>query len=117
MAEEPVYISAPPSYCSDSPLNPSTNFILQLPLKRSIPFKTPPYQNACHQRTLSIRAVYRLFSDIGLQVTLKSGASKDELESAKKLVTEQGGKITKEFSLINGFTCVPILPLLPAPSC
>ncbi|KAF2010431.1 hypothetical protein BU24DRAFT_427561 [Aaosphaeria arxii CBS 175.79] len=37
-------------------------------------------------------------------VTLKSGASPDELEAAKKKVTDQGGKIINEFSLIKGFT-------------
>ncbi|KAF2473015.1 uncharacterized protein BDR25DRAFT_258602, partial [Lindgomyces ingoldianus] len=37
-------------------------------------------------------------------VTLKSGASASELEKAKKQVTDQGGKITNEFTLIKGFT-------------
>ncbi|KAF2639482.1 hypothetical protein P280DRAFT_518898 [Massarina eburnea CBS 473.64] len=39
-----------------------------------------------------------------INVTLKSGASKEELEKAKSQVQEQGGKVTHEFSLINGFT-------------
>ncbi|PSN71288.1 hypothetical protein BS50DRAFT_570681 [Corynespora cassiicola Philippines] len=39
-----------------------------------------------------------------VNVTLKSGASPDELEAAKKKVTDQGGKITNEFTLIKGFT-------------
>ncbi|KAF2736787.1 hypothetical protein EJ04DRAFT_510890 [Polyplosphaeria fusca] len=37
-------------------------------------------------------------------VTLKSGASPSELESAKKKVTDEGGKIINEFTLIKGFT-------------
>ncbi|KAF2800994.1 hypothetical protein K505DRAFT_369885 [Melanomma pulvis-pyrius CBS 109.77] len=39
-----------------------------------------------------------------INVTLKSGASASELETAKKQVTDQGGKITTEFKLIKGFT-------------
>ncbi|KAF1952342.1 hypothetical protein CC80DRAFT_552474 [Byssothecium circinans] len=39
-----------------------------------------------------------------INVTLNSGASKDELEKAKSQVQEQGGKITHEFTLISGFT-------------
>lgn len=37
-------------------------------------------------------------------VTLKEGASPEELENAKKTVEDQGGKITHTFSLIKGFT-------------
>ncbi|KAF2713112.1 hypothetical protein K504DRAFT_461690 [Pleomassaria siparia CBS 279.74] len=37
-------------------------------------------------------------------VTLKSGASPEELEAAKKKVTDSGGKIVNEFKLIKGFT-------------
>ncbi|PVH99737.1 hypothetical protein DM02DRAFT_672470 [Periconia macrospinosa] len=39
-----------------------------------------------------------------INVTLKSGASKEELDKAKSHVQEQGGKITNEFTLIKGFT-------------
>ncbi|KAK3201465.1 hypothetical protein GRF29_185g1062729 [Pseudopithomyces chartarum] len=39
-----------------------------------------------------------------VNVTLKSGASPEELENAKKQVQEKGGKITNEFTLIKGFT-------------
>ncbi|KAK1088172.1 hypothetical protein LTR33_000682 [Friedmanniomyces endolithicus] len=38
------------------------------------------------------------------QVSLKDGASADQLDAAKKQVTDQGGKITNEFKLIKGFT-------------
>jgi hypothetical protein len=58
------------------------------------------------------------------QVTLKPDASHEKLEEAKKQVTDKGGKITHEFSLIKGFTCVPasrqysyVILTLPAPSC
>lgn len=37
------------------------------------------------------------------QVSLKDGASNDQLDAAKKQVTEQGGSITKEFKLVKGF--------------
>ncbi|TKA82038.1 hypothetical protein B0A49_00176 [Cryomyces minteri] len=39
-----------------------------------------------------------------INVTLKDGADKKELENAKKTVTDQGGKVTHEFKLIKGFT-------------
>ncbi|CAI6334081.1 unnamed protein product [Periconia digitata] len=39
-----------------------------------------------------------------INVTLKSGADKDQLDKAKSQVQEQGGKITNEFTLIKGFT-------------
>ncbi|OCK76801.1 hypothetical protein K432DRAFT_428466 [Lepidopterella palustris CBS 459.81] len=39
-----------------------------------------------------------------INVTLKSGASPEELDNAKKTVTDQGGKIINEFKLIKGFT-------------
>ncbi|KAK7518047.1 hypothetical protein IWX49DRAFT_50169 [Phyllosticta citricarpa] len=39
-----------------------------------------------------------------VNVTLKEGASPEELEKAKKTVTDQGGKIINEFKLIKGFT-------------
>ncbi|KAK7707882.1 hypothetical protein SLS57_009141 [Botryosphaeria dothidea] len=39
-----------------------------------------------------------------INVTLKEGASADELEKAKKSVADQGGKVTHEFKLIKGFT-------------
>ncbi|KAF2245501.1 hypothetical protein BU26DRAFT_568080 [Trematosphaeria pertusa] len=39
-----------------------------------------------------------------INVTLKSGASPEQLENAKKQVQDQGGKVTHEFSLIKGFT-------------
>ncbi|KAF2870701.1 hypothetical protein BDV95DRAFT_574375 [Massariosphaeria phaeospora] len=39
-----------------------------------------------------------------VNVTLKSGVSASELDNAKKQVTDQGGKITNEFTLIKGFT-------------
>lgn len=38
------------------------------------------------------------------QVSLKDNAPADQLEAAKKQVTDQGGKITKTFTLIKGFT-------------
>ncbi|KAF1942232.1 hypothetical protein EJ02DRAFT_444188 [Clathrospora elynae] len=37
-------------------------------------------------------------------ITLKKDAPKEELDAAKKHVTDQGGKIVHEFSLIKGFT-------------
>ncbi|EUC41807.1 hypothetical protein COCMIDRAFT_40056 [Bipolaris oryzae ATCC 44560] len=37
-------------------------------------------------------------------ITLKKDAPKEELEAAKKKVTDQGGKIVNEFTLIKGFT-------------
>ncbi|GAB7359062.1 hypothetical protein MBLNU230_g5134t1 [Neophaeotheca triangularis] len=39
-----------------------------------------------------------------INVSLKEGASAEQLEAAKKQCTEQGGKITKEFTLVKGFT-------------
>ncbi|TIA36418.1 hypothetical protein D6C78_05440 [Aureobasidium pullulans] len=39
-----------------------------------------------------------------INVSLKEGADASQLDSAKKQVTEQGGKITTEFKLIKGFT-------------
>ncbi|EKG14278.1 Proteinase inhibitor propeptide [Macrophomina phaseolina MS6] len=39
-----------------------------------------------------------------INVTLKEGASPEQLEQAKKAVSEQGGKVTHEFKLIKGFT-------------
>ncbi|KAF2154369.1 hypothetical protein K461DRAFT_320507 [Myriangium duriaei CBS 260.36] len=39
-----------------------------------------------------------------INVSLKDGADKQELEKAKKQVTDQGGKIINEFKLIQGFT-------------
>nr|POE94556.1 hypothetical protein CFP56_16796 [Quercus suber] len=39
-----------------------------------------------------------------INVSLKEGASADQLDAAKKQVTEQGGKIINEFKLIKGFT-------------
>lgn len=47
------------------------------------------------------------------QVTVKSG-NKEELAAAKKKATDQGGKITNEFSIIPGFTYV--LYSLPSPA-
>ena len=44
-----------------------------------------------------------------LQVTLKDGASADQLDKAKSDVKSQGGKITKEFKLIKGFTYVDFI--------
>lgn len=44
-----------------------------------------------------------------INVSLKDGASKDQLEAAKKQVTDQGGKITHEFKLVKGFTYAPHL--------
>ncbi|KAF2279348.1 uncharacterized protein EI97DRAFT_455607 [Westerdykella ornata] len=37
-------------------------------------------------------------------VTLKKGASKEDVEAAKKKAVDQGGKITNEFTIIPGFT-------------
>ncbi|KAK3636485.1 hypothetical protein LTR17_014694 [Elasticomyces elasticus] len=39
-----------------------------------------------------------------INVSLKDGASAEQLDAAKKQVTEQGGKIINEFKLIKGFT-------------
>lgn len=39
-----------------------------------------------------------------INVSLKEGAGADQLDAAKKQVTDQGGKITHEFKLIKGFT-------------
>jgi hypothetical protein len=40
------------------------------------------------------------------KITLKKDAPKEELDAAKKHVTDQGGKIVNEFTLIKGFTYV-----------
>ncbi|KAH9871146.1 hypothetical protein J1614_006721 [Plenodomus biglobosus] len=37
-------------------------------------------------------------------VTLKNGASAEDLDQAKQHVKDQGGKIVSEFTLIKGFT-------------
>ncbi|KAL1795748.1 hypothetical protein ACET3X_005972 [Alternaria dauci] len=37
-------------------------------------------------------------------ITLKKDAPKEQLDAAKKHVTDQGGKIVNEFTLIKGFT-------------
>ncbi|KAM0709217.1 hypothetical protein Q7P35_003254 [Cladosporium inversicolor] len=39
-----------------------------------------------------------------INVSLKDGASADQLEAAKKQVTDQGGKIEHEFKLVKGFS-------------
>ncbi|EMC96626.1 hypothetical protein BAUCODRAFT_34001 [Baudoinia panamericana UAMH 10762] len=39
-----------------------------------------------------------------INVSLKDGAAADQLDAAKKQVTDQGGKIVNEFKLIKGFT-------------
>ncbi|KAF2772166.1 hypothetical protein EJ03DRAFT_348971 [Teratosphaeria nubilosa] len=39
-----------------------------------------------------------------INVSLKDGASADQLDVAKKQVTDQGGKVVNEFKLIKGFT-------------
>lgn len=38
------------------------------------------------------------------QVTLKEGASKEELDKAKQHAVDNGGEIKHEFTLIKGFT-------------
>ncbi|RMY35420.1 hypothetical protein D0866_04619 [Hortaea werneckii] len=38
------------------------------------------------------------------QVSLKEGASADQLDAAKKQCSDQGGKIVHEFKLVKGFT-------------
>jgi hypothetical protein len=48
-----------------------------------------------------------------LKITLKKDAPKEELEAAKKHVTDQGGKIVNEFTLIKGFTYVQPYQTLP----
>jgi predicted enzyme related to lactoylglutathione lyase len=48
------------------------------------------------------------------KITLKKDAPKEQLDAAKKHVTDQGGKIVNEFTLIKGFTYVSALPL-PSP--
>ncbi|KEQ95138.1 hypothetical protein AUEXF2481DRAFT_5379 [Aureobasidium subglaciale EXF-2481] len=45
-----------------------------------------------------------IFRMPSINVSLKDGADASQLDSAKKQVTEQGGKITTEFKLIKGFT-------------
>ncbi|KAF2456222.1 hypothetical protein BDY21DRAFT_348269 [Lineolata rhizophorae] len=39
-----------------------------------------------------------------INVTLKEGASPDQLDAAKKAVADQGGKVVHEYKLIKGFT-------------
>ncbi|KAF1823312.1 uncharacterized protein K489DRAFT_355243 [Dissoconium aciculare CBS 342.82] len=39
-----------------------------------------------------------------INVSLQDGADASKLEAAKKTVTDQGGKIIKEFKLVKGFT-------------
>ncbi|WPG97999.1 Hypothetical protein R9X50_00078200 [Acrodontium crateriforme] len=39
-----------------------------------------------------------------INVSLKEGASPDQLEAAKKQVQEQGGSIVNEFKLVKAFT-------------
>lgn len=41
-----------------------------------------------------------------MQISLKDGASPEELEKAKQTVKDQGGSIKHEFTLIKGFTYV-----------
>lgn len=43
------------------------------------------------------------------QVTLKEGASPDELKKAKESSKSAGGEIKHEFTLIKGFTYVHLL--------
>ncbi|KAK4544494.1 hypothetical protein LTR36_004065 [Oleoguttula mirabilis] len=45
-----------------------------------------------------------------INVSLKDGASAEQLDAAKKQVTDQGGKIINEFKLIKGFTYVSAIP-------
>ncbi|KAM0724199.1 hypothetical protein Q7P37_000081 [Cladosporium fusiforme] len=39
-----------------------------------------------------------------INVSLKEGASAEQLDAAKKQCTDQGGKIEHEFKLVKGFT-------------
>ncbi|KAI7278737.1 hypothetical protein KC345_g5794 [Hortaea werneckii] len=39
-----------------------------------------------------------------INVSLKEGASADQLDAAKKQCSDQGGKIVHEFKLVKGFT-------------
>ncbi|RMZ23331.1 hypothetical protein D0859_12627 [Hortaea werneckii] len=41
-----------------------------------------------------------------INVSLKEGASADQLDAAKKQCSDQGGKIVHEFKLVKGFTYV-----------
>jgi hypothetical protein len=50
------------------------------------------------------------------KITLKKDAPKEQLEAAKKHVTDQGGKIVSEFTLIKGFTYV-LSRIFPARLC
>ena len=54
----------------------------------------------------SSRPYSRLLGTNYLKVTLKKDAPKEQLDAAKKHVTDQGGKIVNEFTLIKGFTYV-----------
>ncbi|KAK3721721.1 hypothetical protein LTR37_002886 [Vermiconidia calcicola] len=58
----------------------------------SINVRSQPQPNACAQMLTTVK------------VSLKENAGADQLEAAKKQVTDQGGKITHEFKLIKGFT-------------
>lgn len=64
-----------------------------------------PAESTC--RTLSTyaspRSTLQVGADTHSQVSLKDGADVAQLEKAKKDVTDNGGKIVKEFKLIKGF--------------
>jgi hypothetical protein len=71
---------------------------------------TPALFNShSRSRSLSIHPLTSSFTE-NKQVSLQDGADASKLEAAKKTVTDQGGKITKEFKLVKGFTYV-----LPSP--
>lgn len=62
----------------------------------------------------SSQAGPRMLTMLFAKITLKKDAPQEELEAAKKKVTDQGGKIVSEFSLIKGFTYV-VLPCTKPP--
>lgn len=59
-------------------------------------------QDACLHGESS-QTDYSLYHTNEPKVTLKDSAPKEELDKAKQHVTDQGGKITNEFTLIKGF--------------
>jgi len=87
--------SASLNYPSTKPANPTTNS-----------------QHAClHGESSQIHC--SLYHANESKVTLKDSAPKEELDKAKQHVTDQGGKITNEFTLIKGFRYASQHPNFP----
>jgi hypothetical protein len=91
-----VYASPPPRPAFKNP-SPSSLFCSLLQLSLFVTLLSLLYHS-------DISLNNNKFNMPAFNVTLKSGASTEELEKAKKTVTDQGGKIINEFTLVKGFT-------------